>query len=808
MMRLRTVLKLTKWIMRVITLVGIGCCLCGAPAAAQAARLVALPQIAAPLAEITPDTTTRIRFNIPAQSLTRALGDFARQAALRVQVDRAAAAAARSQPVSGAYTAPEALRQLLAGTGLEAHFPDRETVLVSPDGTRAMVGYTLTPLVVVGQRSRGYSAARTATATKTNTPLRDTPQSVSVITHEVIADQAMQGMADVVRYVPGITMGQGEGHRDAPTIRGNSSTADFFVDGMRDDAQYFRDLYNVERVEALKGSNAMIFGRGGGGGVINRVSKEAQWAPTRVVTLEGGSFDHKRTTVDFGQGVGSAVALRFTGMYEDSEGFRDQAELRRFGLNPTLALGLGARTTLRAGYEYFSDDRRVDRGIPSFQGRPSSANITTFFGNPDSSYATLRLSAGSATLEHALPSGLTIHNRTRYTRYDKFYQNSFPGAVNAAGTQVSLAAYSNATDRRNVFNQTDVTYALSTGGLRHTLLVGAEIGRQETENFRRTGYYNNSATTLSAPLAQPTVAAPITFRQSASDADNRTTASVAGVYLQDQVELSRHWQAIAGVRYERFDVDFHDNRKDQDLSRDDQLISPRVGLLFKPSDAASLYGSYSVSYLPSSGDQFSSLSATLETLEPEQFTNSELGAKWDVLPNLALTAAVYRLDRTNTAAPDPDDATRTVQTGSQRTNGVELGGSGSVTDAWQVLGGVAFQRAKITSTTTAAAAGQRVPLVPERTFSLWNRFQILPALGVGLGVVHQTEMFAAIDNTVTLPGFTRADGALFVRLTPLLSAQVNVENLLDTQYYSTSHGNNNIMPGASRTVRVSVSTRR
>ena len=177
-------------------------------------------------------------------------------------------------------------------------------------------------------------------------------------------------------------------------------------------------------------------------------------------------------------------------------------------------------------------------------------------------------------------------------------------------------------------------------------------------------------------------------------------------------------------------------------------------------------------------------------------------------PELSLTAAAFRLDRTNTSAPDPNDATRIVQTGRQRTTGLELGAAGSITPAWQVIGGAAFQRAKIVSTTSAAAAGKRVPLVPERTFSLWNRVQVMPAVGVGFGVVHQTDMFAAIDNTVTLPGFTRADGALFLRLGASMSAQVNVENLFDERYYATSHGNNNIMPGASRTVRLSLTTRR
>jgi catecholate siderophore receptor len=783
--------------MRHFTLLG-ALVLGGTPLAAQA---IHTPVLALQVA----DTAANIRFDIPAQPLSDALGDFARQARIRVQVDAAAAAGVRSQGVSGVYGPAEALERLLAGTGLSGRFTGTRTATVMREGTTV---YALTPLTVVGARGRGYAASRTTSATKTETPLRDVPQSVSLVTRELIADQAMQGMGDVVRYIPGITMGQGEGHRDAPTIRGNSTTADFFVDGVRDDVQYFRDLYNTERVEALKGSNAMIFGRGGGGGVLNRVTKEAQWAPTRVVTLEGGSFDHRRGTLDVGQGLGSALAVRLNGMYEHSGGFRDEFDLERHGLNPTVALALGSRTTVRAGYEWFVDRRSVDRGIPSFQGRPSAARITTFFGNPDSSYASVRVHAASALLEHELPAGLTLRNRTRFADYDKSYLNSLPGAVDSAGARVALSAYGNDTGRRNLFNQTDLLWETATGPVRHTLLLGAEVGRQETENFRRTGYYNNTSTSFSAPFDAPTVATPITFRQSATDADNRTDVTVTGVYVQDQVELTRFLQLVGGLRYERFDLDFHDNRKDASLGRRDDMLSPRAGVVLKPMQPLSFYGSYSVSYLPSSGEQFGSLTATTETLEPEEFTNREVGAKWDVRPGFALTGALYRLDRTNTSAPDPADATKIVQTGSQRTTGWELGASGDLTSAWQVMAGYATQDAEIVSTTSAAKAGQRVPLVPEHTFSLWNRFQLHRALGVGLGVVRQSDMFAAIDNTVTLPGFTRADAALFVRLGPLASAQVNVENLFDERYYATSHGNNNIMPGASRTVRVSLTTRR
>lgn len=702
------------------------------------------------------------------------------------------AAAAFPVPSARAQTVPPAAADSAARSAAKPHRLDR----VSVTAARA--------------RRRGYAVVRTRTATKTDTPLRDTPQAVTVVTRQLIADQAMQNMADVVRYVPGVTMALGEGHRDAPTIRGQSTTADFFIDGVRDDVQYYRDLYNADRVEVLKGSNAMIFGRGGGGGVVNRVTKQAEWGAARSVTLEGGSFEQRRGTLDVGGGAGP-VAGRLNGMYENSGGFRDAARLTRAGVNPTVAVRAGARTMLRVGYEHFRDDRVVDRGIPSFRGAPAATGVETFFGDPDASYARARVDAASALVEYGAESGLTIRNRTLLAAYDKFYQNVLPGAVagtgEGAGMQVALTGYNNATDRHNLFNQTDVSGTAATGAVRHTLLVGTEFGRQGTGNFRQTGYFgSNSATALSVPLTDPTVRTGVVFRQSATDADNRATLGLASVYAQDQVALGSRWQAVLGLRYDRFDLRVDNHRTGATLRRDDRLLSPRAGLVYKPAEPLSFYSTYSVSYLPSSGDQFSSLTPTQQTLEPERFRNREVGAKWDVRAGLALTAALYRLDRTNTAAPDPTNPAVTVQTGAQRTTGYEFGASGDVTDAWQVAGGVAVQRAVLTGATTAAKAGATVPLVPRTTLSLWNRVRLTQALGVGLGVVRQARMYAAVDNAVTLPAFTRLDGAAFVGLGRGVRAQVNVENLFDRRYYATAQGNNNIMPGAPRLVRLTLAT--
>ena len=651
-----------------------------------------------------------------------------------------------------------------------------------------------------------YTIERSRTALRTETPLIDTPQAVHVVTADVIGDQGVASMADVVRYLPGITMGQGEGHRDAPTIRGNSSTADFFVDGMRDDAQYLRDLYNVERVEAMMGPDALIFGRGGGGGVINRVTKQPSATAVRELALSAGSFASRRATADFGTAGSARVAARLNAVYEKSGSFRDEVGLERSGFDPVVALRLGGSTILRAGFEHFNDARTVDRGVPSLGGGPSPAPIDAFFGDPDQSHSSARVNAGRIALEHITARGLTVRNATRYTRYDKFYQNIFPRETVAAGSAVALAGYNSATDRSNFFNQTEVVLAPAVFGKRHTLLGGMEIGRQVTDNFRRTAYFAGGATLDTVPFIAPTVDAAVEFSQSATDADNAVTAVTGSLYAQDQVELSARWQAIAGVRYERFHLSVANRRSSQQLARTDYLVSPRGAILFKPREPVSLYASYSVSELPSAGDQFSTLTVTTSTLAPERFTNYEIGAKWNPTPRFIATAALYRLDRTNTSAKDPNDPSRIVQTGAQRSAGLEMSASGSPTGAWHITGAFTEQRATIVRMTAAAAGGATVPLVPRRSVSLWNRLDFSSALGAGAGVIAQSASYAAIDNAVTLPGFVRVDGALFAMPASRLRAQLNVENVFGTRYYPTSQGNNNILPGSPRTVRLSLTT--
>lgn len=651
-----------------------------------------------------------------------------------------------------------------------------------------------------------YQTDSIGSATKTLTPLRDVPQSVAVVTKEQVRDQQMQSIADAARYTPGLSVHQGENNRDQVIIRGQSTSADFFLNGVRDDVQYYRDLYNLERLETLKGPNALIFGRGGGGGVINRVTKEADFSRLREISLTGGSFSNKRISGDFDQPLGDKVAFRLNGVYENSDSFRRFVNLNRVAFNPTFTIAPDEKTRITVGYEFARDRRTADRGITSFQGRPADVPIETFYGNPDDAHVRSNVNILSGTLDRQFGK-LNLHNRTTFGDYDRGYQNYVPGATNAAKTLVTLTAYNNATTRKNLFSQTDLTYSVSTGRVKHTLVGGTELGRQLTDNFRNTGFFNNTSTSIQVPYNNPTISTPVTFRQSATDANNHLKTNLAATYVQDQIEFSRYAQLVVGLRYDYFDLRFHNNRNGDNLRRIDNLVSPRAGLVIKPVTELSLYGSYSVSYLPSSGDQFSSLTTITQQVKPEKFTNYEVGLKWDVQRYLSLTSALYRLNRTNTRSVDPNNPTAIIQTGSQRTNGFEVGLNGSVTRDWSVAGGYSYQDAFITSATAAAVAGRQVGQVPHHTFSLWNKYQINRRLGAGLGIISRSDAFVAVDNTVVMPGYTRADAAVFYSINERWRLQGNVENLFDRTYFSNADSNTNISPGSPRSLRVGLTAR-
>ncbi|MBC7519582.1 MAG: TonB-dependent receptor, partial [Sandarakinorhabdus sp.] len=552
------------------------------------------------------------------------------------------------------------------------------------------------PLITVtGTRDAGYLANSTTTATRTDTPLLDVPQSVNVLTRDRLNDQAILSIADALRFVPGATTGQGEGNRDQPTLRGNNSTSSFFVDGLRDDVQYFRDFYNVERLEILKGPNAMIFGRGGGGGVINRVSK----APMAGTFVAGDAavdtYGAWRLGADLNATITPGVNARINGVYEDGANHRDVYDLERYAVNPTLGFDLGGKGAIVLGYEYIHDKRVADRGIPSENGRPLHGFRDTFFGDAALNTSDFDAHVVSVAGDYALTETLTIRNRSRYGDYDKYYQNVYTASPVVAG-KVGVEAYNEATQRENLLTQTDLVWKVETGSLKHVILTGFELGRQTTTSQRINGLFAivPGGTTLRTPVSltdpflppKPVFGAPLRR--------NHTRADIAAGFIQDQVSIGDHVEIVAGIRYDRFSLDFQNLLTGATLQRTDNLWSPRLGLVYKPVANASIYASYSRSYLPQSGDQFTALDATTAALEPERFENYEIGAKWDVTPALNLTAALYQLDRTNTRAPGAVAGSIEL-TGEQRSKGLELAANGQILPNWQASLGFAWQDAEI-----------------------------------------------------------------------------------------------------------------
>src|ERR1700752_2482275 len=466
----------------------------------------------------------------------------------------------------------------------------------------------------------GVYSNSTSVATKTNTPLVNIPQSITVVTKDYIRDQSFQTVTEVTRYVPGVAIHQGEGNRDELVIRGVDSSANFFVNGFRDDVQYFRDLYNAQSVEIVKGPSALTFGRSAGGGLVNRTLKEGDGTRVYEATGQVGSYNDKRVTLDAGQAVNENVAVRFNAMYENSDTFRDYGHFERYGINPTVTLKPTDDTKIKLSYEFYHDFRLADRGNPS-QGIPGGAtrfnptvpfapngDLTTFFGSPIYNAAKVEVQTGMAIIEHDFGNGLTVRNGSIYADYNRGYRNVYPGGTGApaaAGggavtpdqTTVSLNAYQNYTPRENAFNQTDFIYKTATGQVLHTFAFGTEFGRQTGLGRRDSGQFplNAGASWVTVNPFNPTYFGPVTFNHIASDANSKYRLNIESGYVQDQIEIFRWLQFLVGARYDNFDLTALDLNTNTRRDRVDDFISPRTAVIVKPVDSMSLYTAWSVS---------------------------------------------------------------------------------------------------------------------------------------------------------------------------------------------------------------------
>lgn len=656
---------------------------------------------------------------------------------------------------------------------------------------------------------------------KTPTPIIDVPQSLSIISADRITQQGIRDIGDIIDYTPGVNTSQGEGHRDAVVFRGIRSTADFYIDGNRDDVQYYRPLYNVEQVEILRGPNALLFGRGGTGGVLNRVTKKAEIGEkftgykTRINTF--GEFG---VELDTNFSTSDRAAFRLNLMYEGLENHRDFYDGDRFGFNPTATFELTPKTTLNLSYEYMNHERFIDRGIPTgVNGEPVEAFEDIVFGDPDLNKTELEAHLIRAALEHEFTDSIKGNASIFYGDYDKLYQNFYASSYNQASTpnEVTLDGYLDTTQRENLILSGNLIGEFFTGNVEHTLLVGGEYIQTSSDQDRYNAVWtpdeNSDSDTeifsIRRPLALRNgvgVNANGTtvvndFTSDLND-DTRVDIDVYSLFVQDQIGLTSWLDIVLGARFDSFDIEVNNVVAGEIRTRKDQEVSPRAGIIFKPMENISLYVSYSESFQPRSGEQFANINGNNNALDPDTFTNLEAGVKWD-FNELSLTAAVFENEQSSPQVADNDPSTLDVI--DSEITGFEAQLSGYLTDFWYISAGYSYLDGEIVN--RGGDTGLTPRELPENTFSIWNRFDVTNKLGFTLGITYQDESFINNGNTAKLPNYTRVDVGAYYELSENFNIQLNIENLTDELYFPNAHSTHQATVGAPINAMLTLSGR-
>ena len=642
------------------------------------------------------------------------------------------------------------------------------------------------------------------TALKTPVPIIDVPQTLSIVTDDEIRKQGFRELGDIVRYTPGVNTSQGEGHRDSIVFRGVRSTADFYLDGVRDDVQYYRSLYNLEQVEILRGPNALLFGRGGTGGIINRVTKKA------VLDEQFGSFDMGADSfgafdfaVDYNVSTGEKSALRINFHSDTLENHRDYFDGDRYGFNPTLRLELSPVTTLDLSYEHADHERFIDRGVPTLNGEPVEAFEEIVFGDTDTNLQTLRADIYRANLSHEFSDTRKGNLVVQYSDFAKMYKNYYASGY-SGGDTFTADGYKDPTERTNLIISGNIVNEFQTGSAKHTLLVGAEIIDTENENYRYNTFFittedDNEVFNITRPINFGVNAAGVrTYNDFTADLKSSTESDieVTSIYIQDQIDVTDKFKILLGGRFDNFDITVRDVKKGTSESREDEEFSPRAGLIFKPQENVSLYVSYAESFLPRSGEQFKKLDANAARLDPDVYESTEIGVKWDIRPGLSFTASYFDSEQT-VATRDSDTGENSEIVGLQ-VDGIELELKGQVTEKLSLAIGYSDLDGE-------TAKGGEPREIPEYTASLWATYEVNDRFGIGFGVTAQGESNIKNDKPgLILPDYTRVDFAAYYDLADDLSIQLNVENVTDELYFPHSHSTHQASVGEPLNARISL----
>lgn len=715
-----------------------------------------------------------------------------------------------------------------------------------PGAAVAQSGEATLPAVEVNSPAEqaGFRTESTPAATRTETPLRDIPQTINVVPAAVIESQGSTTLVKALRNVPGITFTAAEGGTQANQIfymRGFPSGGDLFLDGVRDIGEYNRDLFNTESVEVLKGPSALMFGRGSTGGIINQTSRVADLGTRKEVGLTLGSNGERRATGDLNMQLSDTSALRLVVMGEDSETYKDTVESEKLGFAPSLRFGIGTDTDVTLSYFYLKTSDVTDYGQPTlgatFAYQMPPVGMEKYYGFANHDFTDHETHVATLRVEHQFNDALKLRNTLRWANYQREMEATIATLSNkdangnavTAATPLSLLMVNRShnkardNDDQVLINQTELTWKVETGAIRHTVLTGLELGKEELD--RRNYSFDadpltagNQAPSATTPLLNPD---PYTALNYTKTPNTRAPveAQTAAVFVQDQVEFSERWKALLGLRYEYYDVDVatisiatgQPTATGGPFSRTDKMLSGRAGLIFQPDGAQSYYVSYGNSYNPSGelgvyGGTGTNLNAINEDLGPEENVNYEVGAQWDFASGVQLRTAAFRNEKTNARMNDPVLGT-TVLTGKRRVEGVEAGLGGRLSPNWDIYGALAYMEGEIVNG-PANVKGKSPLGVPSVSGSLWSVYRLGGGWEVGGGAFASTTWYLDDQNRAKAPSYVRWD-ATVAYVQKRYDVRLNVLNLMDETYYIGGYQNNpnRVLTGQPRTALLSLNYR-
>ncbi|HEX5888423.1 MAG TPA: TonB-dependent siderophore receptor [Pyrinomonadaceae bacterium] len=750
--------------------------------------------------ETTEQVQRQLTLDIPSGTLESVLIAFKQISGIEVVIPDNAMRPISSPGVKGRFTIDQALREILRGTGISYRFTDRRTV-------------TLEIHAEAEQVEVRDDARLILSSPKYTQPLVDTPQTITVISKEVIEEQGATTLRDVLKNVPGLTITAGEGGNPAGdnlTLRGFSARNDIFVDGVRDISPQARDPFNLEQVDVVKGPGSVYTGRGSTGGSINLLNKTPGLKRAFSGTLDFGTDSTRRATADVNLPIGDSIGFRLNllGHHSGVAG-RNVVEFDRWGVAPSLTFGLGKPTRFTVSYYKLKQDNISDYGIPwvpvtnnalvEFRDRPAPVPRNTFYGLRDRDFEKLNSDLVTLKFEHDFNDALSIRNQLRFANSSRDSIATPPRFANNNSTAINREMRSWQTEDKIWDNQTDLVARFNTGGVEHALVSGADFTREG--NVRHTRTAPVMLTTLFNPNPDDVYTGTITESPIVGD----VTANSQAVYLFDTAKLGSKWELNGGLRWDRFDADGI-TTTGAPVSRVDRMLSGRAGVVFEPRPEGSIYASYGTSLNPSL--EGLSYNTANTVIDPEKTYTVEAGSKWDFFGGrMLLSGAVFRVEKENARTPGvlPGDPPQVLE-GRQRVDGVELSVEGNITRAWQVLAGYTFLDSTTVDSNVPAEIGKELVNTPPNSFNVWTTYRLPSGMHFGGGARFVDRRFGNTINTRVVDAYWTFDAMASYPLTDHIDLKLNLYNLTD-KYYFDRIGGGHIVPGPGRAAMVSTSFR-